>query len=286
MVLAERWFGYRPLVSVRSGAPISCPGMMDTILNVGISTGNIDEWCARIGIRAALDSYRRLIQMLGATAYGVPKAAFDGALEAIKAGRRGGARRRARRGAPGQADRDFEEIFELPHQEPFPQDWTEQLRAAIRAVFDSWMNARAIEYRKMNGISEEIGTAVTVQAMVFGNMGETSGSGVLFTRNPSTGEKKIMGEYLANAQGEDVVSGIRTPDPLGKWFALALANPASNGPAQLRASARRWRSILRATWSTWSSPCRRASSSSCSPAPASAARRRRSGSRWSWSTRG
>lgn len=207
-------FGFLPLVSVRSGAPVSMPGMMDTILNVGITDETLPQWVDRLGARAAYDSYRRLIQMLGCTAYGIPHSTFDNVLLVHK--------KQAKVDLDAELDADqmldvvagFKTAFKAAMGFPFPQTVKAQLTAAIRAVFDSWMNARAIEYRKLNKIDDAMGTAVNVQAMVFGNMGETSGSGVLFTRNPSTGEDVIMAEYLANAQGEDVVAGIRTPDKL------------------------------------------------------------------------
>jgi pyruvate,orthophosphate dikinase len=205
-------FGFTPLVSVRSGAPVSMPGMMDTILNVGLTTDNSMEWAERLGLRTTLDSQRRLIQMLGSTAYGVPHEVFEFQLARIK----------KEAGVEQDADLDEEylgaliesylQAFEKNKGFKFPlNDAEEQLRAAIMAVFDSWQNERAIEYRKINKIDPSMGTAVNVQAMVFGNMGDDSGTGVLFTRNPSTGEAGIMGEFLQNAQGEDVVAGIRTP---------------------------------------------------------------------------
>ena len=212
--------GFQPLVSVRSGAPMSCPGMMDTILNVGLTQGNLGEWSARIGARAALDSYRRLIQMLGSTAYGVPHAAFEKELAAVK----------EEQGC--DEDRDltaesleglitrYKKVFQAVTQQPFPDNAQEQLRAAIEAVWKSWDNERAVTYRKLQDISGDVGTAVTVQAMVFGNFNDESGSGVLFSRNPSTGENKVVGEFLANAQGEDVVAGIRTPLPLERMAEL------------------------------------------------------------------
>jgi pyruvate,orthophosphate dikinase len=214
MTWLEEQFTYIPLVSVRSGAPVSMPGMMDTILNVGLTTMIVDEWGTRIGERAAFDSYRRLIQMLGATAYNVPSTVFEHELQLMK--------KEAKVTLDAELDPPalkalcfmYSQKFKAVAQKEFPNTLEEQLRAAIVAVFDSWMNPRAIEYRKLNNISEDMGTAVTVQAMVFGNMGDDSGSGVLFSRDPSTGEPKIMGEYLANAQGEDVVAGIRTPDNL------------------------------------------------------------------------
>jgi len=212
MAWLKEQFGYMPLVSVRSGAPISMPGMMDTILNVGLTNQNYEDWCGRIGERPTADSERRLIQMLGSTAYGVPHEVFEFQLAKVK------------KGFDAKSDADLTAIqlgmvtnaylaaFMENVNEPFPMDDMEaQLAAAIVAVFDSWENPRAIEYRKLNKISDDMGTAVTVQAMVFGNMGDDSGSGVLFTRDPSTGAKGMMGEFLPNAQGEDVVAGIRTP---------------------------------------------------------------------------
>jgi pyruvate,orthophosphate dikinase len=208
----EGQFGYMPLVSVRSGAPVSMPGMMDTILNVGLTTSNYSEWEHRIGTRGAADSERRLVQMLGSTGYGVPMEVFDFQLAKIKkeVGEKSDTGLTAY--ALSKAALEMRKAFEANKGFPFPiNDAYAQLETAIKAVFESWMNPRAIEYRKINKLDESMGTAVNVQAMVFGNMGEDSGSGVLFTRNPSTGEPAIMGEYLSNAQGEDVVAGIRTP---------------------------------------------------------------------------
>jgi pyruvate,orthophosphate dikinase len=218
-------FGFAPLVSVRSGAPISCPGMMDTILNVGltggIAEGNYLDWCQRIGDRPANDSRRRLIQMLGSTGYGVDMGVFDKEL----------ARTKEEFGAKGDTDLAYDQLticvnrylnaFLKAKGFAFPlTDGKTQLRVAIKAVFDSWMNPRAIEYRKINKIDEKMGTAVNVQAMVFGNMGDDSGTGVLFSRDPSTGEPGMMGEFLVNAQGEDVVAGIRTPANVSMMVAV------------------------------------------------------------------
>ncbi|QXN72615.1 pyruvate phosphate dikinase [Rhodobacter phage RcZahn] len=207
-------FKHPPLVSVRSGAPISMPGMMDTILNVGLTSENLGLWSELIGQRAALDSYRRLIQMMGSTAFGVASILFEEHLEQIKEDA----------GVVEDKELSIEDlqkvvdaykfVFTAATELQFPDTVEDQLRASVLAVFDSWMNERAIHYRQLNKIDEAMGTAVNVQAMVFGNMGETSGSGVLFTRNPSTGEPAIMAEYLSNAQGEDVVAGIRTPQKL------------------------------------------------------------------------
>lgn len=217
-------FGFEPLVSVRSGAPVSMPGMMDTILNVGLNDQNIDLWAARIGERAAWDSYRRLIQMLGSTALGVPMVLFDHEFEHIK--EITGAKEDADLTASQLNDvvNAYKHVVSKYTKKDFPQSPREQLFAAMMAVFKSWHNPRAIEYRKINKIDPAMGTACTVQAMVFGNMGDDSGTGVLFTRDPSTGDNFVMGEFLQNAQGEDVVAGIRTPLPInvmptlgGKW---------------------------------------------------------------------
>jgi len=184
------------------------PGMMDTILNIGLTTESSPVWANRLGERAAWDSYRRLIQMLGSTAYNISHAKFEEILNKVK-------------GAGSDTDLTVSDLQAISYQYTelfkecvgveFPDSREEQLAAAIRAVFNSWENPRAVEYRKINNIDASMGTAVTVQAMVFGNMNEQSGSGVAFTRNPLTGEKKLLGEYLPNAQGEDVVAGIRTP---------------------------------------------------------------------------
>lgn len=163
----QEQFGYMPLLSVRSGARVSMPGMMDTILNVGVTSTNVTEWAARIGEHCAADSRVR-----------------------------------------------FNHMFKSTVGFAAPDDPAKQVRDCIAAVFNSWMSARAIEYRKLHNIPEDWGTAVNIQAMVFGNMGDDSGTGVAFTRDPSTGENKIVGEFLQNAQGEDVVAGIKTPVPL------------------------------------------------------------------------
>ena len=209
----KSWFGYMPLLSVRSGAPISMPGMMDTILNVGLTLDNVEEWAGRIGKRTMADSHRRLLQMMGSTALGIEHAKFEHEMTL--------ARLNAKVATDAELSFDdlaaiverFTEIY-VEHQIVPPATLKEQLRFCIKAVFDSWMSPNAIEYRKIENIDAALGTAVTVQAMVFGNMNDNSGSGVLFTRNPATGEKKIFAEYLTNAQGEDVVAGIRTPEVL------------------------------------------------------------------------
>ncbi|MBR3260290.1 MAG: pyruvate, phosphate dikinase [Firmicutes bacterium] len=210
------------LVSVRSGAVISMPGMMDTILNLGLNDDSVEGLAKRTGNRRfAMDSYRRFIQMFGDVVQEISKEKFDKIFDGQK----------EKRGVKFDVEltaEDLEEVIagykELVKVETgkeFPQDPREQLIEAVKAVFRSWMNDRAILYRKLNGISGSLGTAVNVQSMVFGNMGDDSGTGVAFTRSPSTGEKKIFGEFLVNAQGEDVVAGVRTPlniDEMEKAF--------------------------------------------------------------------
>ena len=200
------------LVSVRSGAAVSMPGMMDTVLNLGLNDESTEGLALLTGSRRfALDSYRRFIQMFGDVVLGIPKAKFDRIFDGQK----------AKTHAKFDVDltsedleaviRAYRKMVEAESGKPFPQDPKQQLLAAIQAVFRSCNNDRAILYRRLNGIPAKIGTAVNVQSMVFGNMGDASGTGVAFTRNPVTGENKIYGEFLVNAQGEDVVTGIRTP---------------------------------------------------------------------------
>ncbi|NLK03801.1 MAG: pyruvate, phosphate dikinase, partial [Clostridiales bacterium] len=203
------------LVSIRSGARASMPGMMDTVLNLGLTDVAVEGFAARTGNpRFAYDSYRRFIQMYADVVMEVSKEKFDVVFDAVK----------EKKGIELDTDltaddlkeivKGFKEVYKNELGEDFPQDPREQLIASITAVFRSWDNPRAIYYRRMNDIPGSWGTAVNVQAMVFGNMGDTSGTGVAFTRNPSTGENKMYGEYLINAQGEDVVAGIRTPHPI------------------------------------------------------------------------
>ena len=203
------------LVSVRSGARASMPGMMDTILNLGLNDVAV-KGLANLthNERFAYDSYRRFIQMFSDVVMEIPKSFFERVLDDIKESK----------GAKYDTDLTaddmkevvvrFKEIYKEKKGVEFPQDPKEQLMEAIKAVFRSWDNPRAIYYRRMNDIPSDWGTAVNVQSMVFGNMGNTSGTGVAFTRDPSTGEKKLYGEYLINAQGEDVVAGIRTPQKI------------------------------------------------------------------------
>ncbi|MEE0699560.1 MAG: pyruvate, phosphate dikinase [Bacilli bacterium] len=206
------------LVSVRSGARASMPGMMDTILNLGLNDEAVEGFATKTGNpRFAYDSYRRFIQMYSDVVMEVPKSFFEKIIDEVK----------EEKGVKYDTDLTVEDLKELVRRfkevyknamngEEFPQEPKEQLMGAVKAVFRSWDNPRAIVYRRMNDIPGDWGTAVNVQAMVFGNMGETSGTGVAFTRNPSTGEKGIYGEYLINAQGEDVVAGVRTPQPISK----------------------------------------------------------------------
>ena len=205
------------LVSVRSGARASMPGMMDTILNLGLNDEAVEGFARKTGNeRFAYDSYRRFIQMFSDVVMEIPKSFFERILDEVKEAK----------GAKFDTDLTaedlkevigkFKEVYRDKMKEEFPQEPKVQLMEAVKAVFRSWDNERAIVYRRMNDIPGDWGTAVNVQAMVFGNMGNTSGTGVAFTRNPSTGEKKIYGEYLINAQGEDVVAGIRTPQPISK----------------------------------------------------------------------
>ncbi|SMO42994.1 pyruvate phosphate dikinase [Balnearium lithotrophicum] len=205
------------LVSVRSGAPVSMPGMMDTILNLGLNDETVEGLAKSTGNeRFAWDSYRRFIQMFGNVVMGIPHEKFEEILEEKK--KEVGAKQDVDLTAEDLKDvvKRYKELVKRETGRDFPQDPYEQLRMAIKAVFDSWNNPRAIKYREINKIPEDYGTAVNIVAMVFGNMGETSGTGVAFTRNPSTGENVFYGEYLKNAQGEDVVAGIRTPQPLTK----------------------------------------------------------------------
>jgi pyruvate,orthophosphate dikinase len=203
------------LVSVRSGAAVSMPGMMDTVLNLGLNDAAVAGLARRTGDeRFAYDSYRRFIQMFGDIVLKIPHESFEEALEILKDERRVEEDPQLEAADLKELVNVYKEIVEAEADRPFPEDPAEQLELAIRAVFDSWDNERAIAYRREFGILDSLGTAVTVQAMVFGNMGEDSATGVAFTRDPSTGEQGIFGEFLLNAQGEDVVAGIRTPRPL------------------------------------------------------------------------
>ncbi len=204
------------LVSVRSGAAFSMPGMMDTVLNLGLNEETVQGLAEQTGdLRFALDAYRRFASLFGEIVMGVAHEKFERVMDRFKAQTKGGS------DTDLKADdlRDIiaaEKQIIIAEQHAIPEDPYEQLRVAIAAVFNSWMGRRAVDYRRVNRIPDSLGTAVNVQAMVFGNMGSESGTGVAFTRNPSTGEKKLYGEYLLNAQGEDVVAGIRTPHPISQ----------------------------------------------------------------------
>ena len=205
------------LVSVRSGSRASMPGMMDTILNLGLNDISVEGFAKKTGNpRFAYDSYRRFIQMFSDVVMEMSKTFFESILDKEKEEK--GAKYDTDLTADDLKDviAKYKVIYKEKMGEEFPQDPKTQLMEAVKAVFRSWDNPRAIVYRRMNDIPGDWGTAVNVQAMVFGNMGETSGTGVAFTRNPSTGENGIYGEYLINAQGEDVVAGIRTPQPITK----------------------------------------------------------------------
>eukprot|EP00978_Attheya_sp_CCMP212_P033351 scaffold134220_cov47-Attheya_sp.AAC.1 len=204
------------LLSVRSGAAISMPGMMDTVLNLGMN----DEVCAGLAEktanpRFANDSYRRFLEMFGSVVLGIPRSHFEDEIDDLK----------YEKGVYEDSDLTADDLQELAQKfkgvytaqgMEFPQDVLVQLRLSIGAVFNGWMGARAVKYRQVEGIRNLLGTAVNVQAMVFGNMGDTSGTGVCFTRDPNNGNKELFGEFLINAQGEDVVAGIRTPRPISE----------------------------------------------------------------------
>lgn len=211
------------LISVRSGSVRSMPGMMDTILNIGLNDDIVKMLASQTGDkRFAYDCYRRLIQMFGNVVYSIPAEAFEIVLTHLK----------EQRGIQLDTELtgddlhsltiEYQHIFRQKTGRRFPQDPMQQLLLATQAVFNSWYNPRAITYRQLNNIDEHLGTAVTIQEMVFGNNGKNSGTGVCFTRNPSNGEKKLYGEFLLNAQGEDVVAGIRTPQPISD---LAVTMP-------------------------------------------------------------
>ena len=201
------------LVSVRSGARASMPGMMDTILNLGLNDEVLKSIAAK-NERFAYDSYRRFIQMFSDVVMEIPKPLFEKAIDEMKEKRGVKLDTELTAGDLKELVGTFKAIYLKEHGSEFPSDPVEQLKEAVKAVFRSWNNPRAITYRRLNDIPGDWGTAVNVQEMVFGNMGDDCGTGVAFTRNPATGENKLFGEYLMNAQGEDVVAGIRTPQPI------------------------------------------------------------------------
>ena len=205
------------LVSVRSGARVSMPGMMDTVLNLGLNDETVKGLAKASGNeRFAYDSYRRFIQMFGDVVLGVEHHKFENILKNLKKEKGVESDTELDASSLIRLVKDYKAIVEEETGEPFPQDTIEQLKLAINAVFNSWDNQRAKTYRKINKIPDDWGTAVNIVAMVFGNMGNDCGTGVAFTRNPSTGEKEFFGEFLINAQGEDVVAGIRTPEPIAR----------------------------------------------------------------------
>jgi pyruvate,orthophosphate dikinase len=215
----ERGFGDADnplLVSVRSGARASMPGMMDTILNLGLNDATVKGLAARADERFAWDSYRRFVAMYGDVVLEIPHERFESRIEARKAERNVHLDVELAASDWQRVVREFLEIVEEHTGRAFPQDPEEQLWGAVAAVFRSWENDRARRYRAIHGIPDDWGTAVNVQAMVFGNMGEECATGVAFTRDPSTGDRQFYGEYLKNAQGEDVVAGIRTPQPINR----------------------------------------------------------------------
>ncbi|MEY4092143.1 MAG: hypothetical protein RLZZ496_1325, partial [Pseudomonadota bacterium] len=226
--LTSKGFGDREnplLVSVRSGARASMPGMMDTVLNLGLNDVTVEALAKGAGdARFAWDSYRRFIQMYSDVVLGVDHHVFEDILETLKD------RKNYTLDTDLSADEwkavvaDYKKAVEAELGKPFPQDPKEQLWGAIGAVFGSWMNARANKYRELHNIPASWGTAVNVQAIVFGNLGESSATGVAFTRNPSTGEKALYGEFLINAQGEDVVAGIRTPQDITEVARIAAGS--------------------------------------------------------------
>ena len=231
------------LVSVRSGARASMPGMMDTVLNLGLNDATVEAMANKSGDRRfAYDSYRRFITMYSDVVLGFPHHHFEEILDDYK----------DKNGYSLDTDLSADDWVEVvaryqqrlkeEHGEPFPQDPEQQLWGAIGAVFGSWMNQRAITYRRLHHIPESWGTAVSVQAMVFGNMGETSATGVAFTRNPSTGDKRLYGEFLINAQGEDVVAGIRTPQEITE---AARAEAGSDKPSMQRALPQAFKELTR-----------------------------------------
>ncbi|MCK4890832.1 MAG: pyruvate, phosphate dikinase, partial [Candidatus Aminicenantes bacterium] len=205
------------LVSVRSGAAVSMPGMMDTVLNLGLNDKSV-EGLAQLSDsrRFAFDSYRRFIQMFGNVVIGIDHGKFEMILDKEKESRDISSDLDLKTEDLEQIVIKYKELVKKETGQDFPQDPIEQLWGSINAVFSSWNNPRANKYRELNDIVGLIGTAVNIQSMVFGNLGETSGTGVAFSRNPSNGENEYYGEYLMNAQGEDVVAGIRTPFPVSE----------------------------------------------------------------------
>ncbi len=269
------------LVSVRSGAKFSMPGMMETVLNIGLNDQSVRGLASQAGNeRFAFDSYRRLIQMFGKTVLGIDGEHFEHALDEAKEAK----------GTANDLDLDADDMRKLVETykdvvvkhagREFPQEPREQMDMAVRAVFDSWNTDRAVTYRRQERIPKDLGTAVNIVAMVFGNLDMASGTGVAFTRDPASGAQGIYGDYLQNAQGEDVVAGIRNTVPLADLEQIDKRSPTTS----CSTSCERSRSTT-ATCATSSSRSSAASCGCCRPGSASAPRVRRSGSPPSSSTR-
>ena len=280
------------LVSVRSGARISMPGMMDTVLNLGLNDETVLGLAAASGDeRFAWDSYRRFIQMYSDVVLELDHGAFEEALEIAKEDQGYTLDTQMTADDWKALVGEYKGLVEKLWNKPFPQDVHDQLWGAISAVFGSWQAERAKVYRRLNSIPGDWGTAVNVQAMVFGNMGDTSATGVAFTRDPATGENAYYGEYLINAQGEDVVAGIRTPQYLTK-AARERAPSRCRWKRRCPTPMPSWRGCSRsskpiiATCRTSSLRCSRASCGCCRPGRASALPRPRSRSRWTWPMKG
>jgi pyruvate,orthophosphate dikinase len=265
------------LVSVRSGSRASMPGMMDTVLNLGLNDQTVEGLARRSGDRRfAYDTYRRFIQMYADVVLGIDHELFEEILESYKNLK--GLEYDTELSAEDWVAivRRFKTLVETELGESFPQDLPDQLWGAIAAVFGSWQNARAIAYRRLHDIPDSWGTAVTIQAMVFGNRGNRSATGVVFTRNPATGDKELYGEYLLNAQGEDVVAGLRTPQPLTETSRKGTGTQRPSLEALMPEAFAELKSSL----------CRKASSSCFRPAQVSAQPRPRSRSPSIWLRRG
>ena len=255
------------------------PGMMNTILNLGLNDKTVEGLAKRTNNpRFAYDSYRRFIQMFGEVALDIDMEKFDHIFDERKHKAKAKLDTDLTAGDLKAIIDEYKKLVQKETKKPFPQDAHEQLAMSRDAVFRSWWNPKAAYYRKMEKIPDEIGTAANVQAMVFGNMGDTSATGVGFTRDPATGEKIFYGEFLINAQGEDVVAGIRTPQPISRTG----KGDARGVPAASRDHRRVSKSTI-ATCRISSSPSKKASCTCCRPATASAPVRRRCASPWIWS---
>ena len=273
----------RPLLlSVRSGAKFSMPGMMDTILNLGLNDDTVQALHRQTGNgQFAFDSYRRFIQMFGNVVLEISKEAFEEQLDNVKKEYGVTLDTELGEGALREVVARYKDVIRVKSGRGFPEGPLEQLRLARDAVFRSWNNPRAKEYRRIYNIPDNIGTAVNVQLMVFGNTGDRSATGVGFTRNPATGAKEFYGEFLVNAQGEDVVAGIRTPQPIRE---LERLMPAAYG--QLRRRSPIGWSVTTRTCRTSNSPSRTSNCSCCRPGAASGPRAPPFGSPPTWSTSG